>query len=125
MPDFPARADASDRDCPSADFPQSAAGFVGAALQAGQREQGFEIFGCLVQRVPGMDQRRIGVTARTRQGRHQAIGDRVFRLVFHDLGTKTVRLAGLTLLVTSDRPVEFLLWQDWAWSGRRAGIIAA
>lgn len=100
-------------------------GFAGATLQAGQCEQGFEILGCLLQRAPDMDQRRIGVTARAQQGRHQAIGGRVCGLLGQNLGTKTACLAGLALLVTSDRPVEFLLRQDLAWSGGRAGITAA
>ena len=98
---------------------------AGTALQAGQREQGFEIVGFLVQRAPDMVQRRIGVAAGTQYGRHQAIGGRVCGLLGQNLGAKTVRLAGLALLVTSDRLAEFLLRQDWAWSGRRAGITAA
>ncbi len=101
------------------------AGFADTALQAGQCEQSFEIVGCLVQRAPDMDQRRTGVAAGTQYGRHQTIGGRVCGLLGQDLGAKTARLPGLTLLVTSDRPVEFLLRQDWAWSGRRAGITAA
>ncbi len=87
------------------------AGFAGTALQAGQCEQGFEIVGCRVQRTPDMDQRRIGFTTCPQQRRHQAIGGRVRGLVSQNLVTKTVRLVGLTLLVTSDRPVEFLLRQ--------------
>jgi hypothetical protein len=59
-----------------------------------------------------MDQCRIVVSVCTEQGGHQPVGDRVSGVALENLGTMTLRLLELTLLIKSDRLVEFLIRQD-------------